>query len=146
MKHTLTTLTLPLLLIGFLLIGTSKQDTLLYEEIPIHHADQSLVIKGEFNEVLLKTANGCGLGNYLIAMRGDSSNGIPPRLGSVDFWNSGPFYTDTLPGKEIKGVVFKRQTWLENTSIITTQSRFYHCCHQPERTNQRNAIRLGGSG
>jgi type IX secretion system substrate protein len=83
--------------------------------------NDAIIIKGEISQAILKSSNGCGIGNFLIPSVGDSSLGIPPTLGTLS--NNWPEYfkiLDTIPGTLIRGLAFKREAWQENTSVITT--------------------------
>ncbi len=86
-----------------------------------------LLIEGEITHTILKTSNGCGIGNYLIPSSGDPSQGHPPLLGAIregfpiSLWAYDVI--DTLPGTEIKGVAFTREPWPENTSIVSWGSQ-----------------------
>ena len=73
------------------------------------------------NQVVLKTANGCGIGNFLVPSTGDTSQGIPPLLGTFSgSWSDSHYKVlDKVPGTQIKGVAFTRTGWLENTSIVS---------------------------
>lgn len=81
--------------------------------------DQPIIISGDFESSVLKTANGCGTGNYLIPCTGDDGNGYAPILGSIGNGNPYGFtFQDSIPGSEILGVAFTRAGWPENTSLI----------------------------
>ena len=71
----------------------------------------AIVIKGEISQAILKTANGCGIGNFLIPAIGDPSLGIPPILYSLSPGEAtGLNALDTIPGTEIKGLAFQRNS------------------------------------
>jgi len=90
------------------------------KELDITSSDsEAIVITGEIGEVILKTSNGCGIGNFLIPSTGDSTKRMKPLLGSLsDYRGLGYQVLDTIPGTKIKGVVFNKSEWLENTSIV----------------------------
>jgi len=124
--------TLFLFLSGFYLVELPKQPTHPQKDIGsgnidllnnVYHTPKTLFIEGEYAQTLLKTANGCGIGNFLIPLIGDTSKGVPPRLSSIDL-NVGAKILDTLPGHEILGVAFKRMYGLNNTSIINEDASF----------------------
>ena len=75
------------------------------------------------NKVVLRTSNGCGIGNFIIPSTGNPSLGIPPLIGSIAVnWPNHTYNVlDTVPGKHIKGVAFTRP-WGGNTSIISAFS------------------------
>lgn len=87
------------------------------------NAKSPLLLEGEITTAILKTSNGCGIGNYMIPSTGDTSQGYPPVIGALKdgFPNSQWAYDvlDTLPGTQIKGVAFTREVWPENTSIVS---------------------------
>ena len=82
---------------------------------------KTISISGKFKSVILKTSNGCGIGNFLIPSTGDSGLNSPPMLGIITYNFPNYDYTvlDTVPGKQIKGVAFTRSWWPANTSIIS---------------------------
>jgi hypothetical protein len=86
--------------------------------------DNILLIESGNNQVVLRTANGCGIGNFLIPTIGDSTQGISPMLGMVSE-NSSYEVLETVPGTQIKGVAFLRRYWPENTSIISNYGEPY---------------------
>ncbi len=86
--------------------------------------NEAIIINKTIGISTLKAANGCGIGNFLIPSKGDAAQGIPPLIGSIsDNWHYN--ILDTIPGAEIKGVAFKRESWLENTSIVSQYSNQY---------------------
>ncbi len=79
-----------------------------------------LLIEGKIKKAVLRTSNGCGIGNYLIPSTGDTSN-RPPLLGAIQY-SSMYNVVDTVPGEKIKGVAFKRGGWVTNTSIVSASN------------------------
>ena len=95
-------------------------------EIPLYGSDSrpsdTIVIEGKIGRALLKTSNGCGVGNYMIPSIGDLGQGYGPVLGALKWGNFGNWeydVIDSLPGTEILGVAFTREMWTGNNSIIS---------------------------
>ncbi len=89
-------------------------------------AKDAIVIDGEISQSFLKTSNGCGIGNFIVPVAGDSSQGLPPTIRA--FSNSWPLNLitlDTIPGATIRGVSFRRADWLQNTSVLYSGSTLY---------------------
>jgi len=84
--------------------------------------NQAIIIEGEIGTSTLRAFNGCGIGNFLIPSTGDAAQGIPPVIGSISDYSEYNIL-DTIPGAEIKGVAFRRESFLGNTSII---SQYYN--------------------
>ncbi len=85
-------------------------------------SEEALIIQGEISHAILKTSNGCGVGNYLIPATGDTSQGIPPILGALDYGFQSPWefeFIDTIPGTQIKGVAFARDLWSQSSSLVS---------------------------
>ncbi|MEX0966711.1 MAG: T9SS type A sorting domain-containing protein [Bacteroidia bacterium] len=88
-------------------------------------SETTISIDSRISQVVLKTANGCGIGNFLIPCTGDTSQGTPPLIGSITYNGSNYTYNvlDTVPGTHIKGVAFKRSWWWPpNTTILSAHS------------------------
>ena len=81
--------------------------------------DDAIVINGKIGESELKAANGCGIRNYLIPTKGDTSSNIPPMLWSLGGWGGEGVINDTIPGTDIHGLAFLREGWA-NTSIVSS--------------------------
>lgn len=84
--------------------------------------NQAIIIEGEIGTSTLRAFNGCGIGNFLIPSTGDAAQGMPPVIGSISDYSEYNIL-DTIPGAEIKGVAFRRESLLGNTSII---SQYYN--------------------
>ena len=96
-----------------------QSDFIKVQPNPIPEKNDAIILEGDISQSMLKTFNGCGVGNFLIPSIGDSTLGVSPRLGSLsDNWNIDYHVLDIIPGTEIKGVAFRREDWLDNTSII----------------------------
>jgi Secretion system C-terminal sorting domain len=97
---------------------TTHYDSLLFKPLP----GKPLIINGKFNGSVLRTANGCGVGNFIIPCMGDSALGIPPIIGSFYYTYSELKFRvlDTIPGSKILGLAFnKSKGWYPgNTSLI----------------------------
>lgn len=102
-----------------LLAFTSNTKSTEPKEPRIPDDQAAIVINGNIGASELKAANGCGIGNFLIPTKGDTSANIPPMLWSLGGWGSGAIITDTIPGTIIHGVSFLREGWA-NTSIISS--------------------------
>ena len=46
------------------------------QNIPLSEVDNPIIIEGAISHSILKTANGCGIGNFLIPTKGDSCKGV----------------------------------------------------------------------
>jgi len=86
--------------------------------------NEAIIIEGEIGTSTLRAFNGCGIGNFLIPSTGDAAQGIPPVIGSISGYSEYNVL-DTIPGAEIKGVAFRREPWLGNTSIISQHANQY---------------------
>lgn len=108
------------LIILFFTLTTNKEKELTFnlESSP----NEAIIINGKIGTTTLKAANGCGIGNFLIPATGNAAQGIPPVIGSISGYEE-YVILDTIPGTEIKGVAFQRESWLENTSVI---SQYYN--------------------
>ncbi len=85
----------------------------------------TIVLNNQFTKATLKTSNGCGVGNFLIPVTGDSSQGQPPTLMALsENWPSDYIILDTIHGNKILGTAFKRESWQENTSLIESNAQF----------------------
>jgi hypothetical protein len=124
-KNLTATLGLSMLLISFYgLSDKHRKDAKRPASVVESDSETPISLDSRINKVVLKTANGCGIGNFIIPSTGDTSQGIPPMLGSIT--QNWPSYTynvlDTVPGTQIKGVAFTRTWWPTNTSIISASS------------------------
>lgn len=83
-----------------------------------------ITIEGKITNAILKTSNGCGVGNFLIPVSGDSVQGTTATIGSLSDDSFGPTYMvlDEIPGSEIKGVAFKKEG--DNNSLIEPYSPY----------------------
>lgn len=87
--------------------------------------DDVIILNNKFTKAILKTSNGCGVGNFLIPVIGDSSQGQPPTLMALsESWPLDYVTLDTIFGNKILGTAFKRESWQENTSLIESNSQF----------------------
>lgn len=85
----------------------------------------AIVLSQKFTKAILKTSNGCGVGNFLIPVTGDSSQGQPLTLIALsENWPLDHVVLDTIHGNKILGTAFKRESWQENTSIIESNAQF----------------------
>ena len=85
----------------------------------------AIVLNQKFTKAILKTSNGCGIGNFLFPVTGDASQGEPLTL--VALSENGPLdyvVLDTIQGSDILGIAFKREGWQENTSLIGFNAQF----------------------
>lgn len=89
------------------------------------HKSEAIVLDSNFTKAILKTSNGCGVGNFLIPKSGDASQGEPATLLALS-QNSplGYIILDTIQGNKILGTAFKRGYWQENTSLIESSSEY----------------------
>ncbi len=105
--------------LGFFLLiflKTQKEETNSYSD---YAYDDAIIIEGHISSLVLKTFNGCGIGNFLIPSTGASASGQLPLIGALTYdWDLKYNILDTIPGNEIKGLAFQRESWLENSSII----------------------------
>ncbi len=85
-----------------------------------NHAETNLMLDGKIKKLVLRSSNGCGIGNFIIPSTGNPTLNVKPTIGSVAYeWpNYNYAFFDTIPGRHIKGVAFKRGWWPDNTSII----------------------------
>jgi len=86
--------------------------------------EESITINGEITEAILKTTNGCGIGNYLIPLTGDTTLGIPPMIASIHSSHDSITINSIVPGTEIKGVAFHREYYTNNTSIASSNDPY----------------------
>ncbi len=95
------------------------------EELNNNSIDEGIFIEGPISSLMLKTANGCGVGNFLIPLTGDSSQNILPALTALSYEDpKGYKIVDTIPGNAIKGLAFKRDEWQENSSLISNEPQY----------------------
>ena len=83
-------------------------------------SNKAIVIKGEITNATLKTSNGCGIGNFLIPVSGDSLQGTGVVLGALidNSSTSSEFVSlNQIPGTEVKGVSFFRTSFSQNSLI-----------------------------
>jgi len=98
-----------------------KKKETIKEENPVFQTSKTLEIDGNYQELIFETDYTCGIGVYMVPLKGDTAAGLPPRLSTMD--GDGNFQlVDQLPGKEILGVAFKRLHFSVNTSIFDTDS------------------------
>ena len=95
------------------------------EELHTHAKEEGISIEGPISSAILKTANGCGVGNFLIPLLGDTSQAILPMLTALSYEDpKGYKIVDTIPGNAIKGLAFKRDEWQENSSLISNDPQY----------------------
>lgn len=86
----------------------------------------AILIDSKGGKVILKTYNGCGVGNLMIPSTGNADKGIPPLLGGLSDGSYDYVYDvlTAVTGSHIKGVAFKRLPWVENYIVIDSQEPY----------------------
>jgi len=89
------------------------------------NVDDAIILNNTFTKAILKTSNGCGIGNFLIPVTGDSSQNQPNTLMTLSQgWPLDYVILDTIFGNKILGTAFKKENWQDGSSIIQSNVQF----------------------
>lgn len=126
-KHFSLTGIVIVLLLFFLLSGSREGSKTKVIKKNLH-PNSVLELDKPIENLFLQTANGCGIGNFLIPCLGDTQNKVPPTIGALGGYSWDHYYRtlDTLQGKQIKGVFFPKN-YDQNPAIMGFTYSYPYC-------------------